>query len=609
MCGITAYVGPRLCLPIVLDELKRLEYRGYDSAGVAAIEDGRVRVIKSVGKIKNLESLVDEANVQSTIGISHTRWATHGRPSTVNAHPHPDCKEEIAVVHNGIIENYMALKEWLISEGHRFRSETDTEVLAHLFEHFMKGNLEEAIREGLKKVHGSYAVAVVSSHFPEGIIVARKDSPLVVGVGEGEFYAASDIPALLPYTREVYLLEDGDMAVLTHDGVRLGRVNGSKVERSIYHVDWDLSAAEKGGYDHFMIKEIHEQPRTIRDTMRGRVTDDSKLNLSEIGLSAEQLNRFNRFYIVACGTAYHAGMVGKYFMEKHLRVPVEAALGSEFRYRDPIIDDKTLVIVVSQSGETADTLAALRDSKQKGATTLAVVNVVGSTIAREADHVLYTWAGPEICVASTKAYVTQLIALYLLGMHLATIKRTLSEPQIAEMVNAMRELPEKVEQHIAGQEEHIIEIARELCRHPAFFYLGRGMDWVTGMEGALKLKEIAYIYAEAFAAGELKHGPLALITGEVAVACVLTQSDLSDKMISNIKEVKAREGLILMVCREGDQNAASVADYMITIPSVTDAFMPVLAIIPLQLLAYYAAKELGCEIDQPRNLAKSVTVE
>jgi len=609
MCGITAYVGPRQCVPIVLDELKRLEYRGYDSAGVAAIESGKVRIIKSVGKIRNLEGLVDEAHIVSNIGVSHTRWATHGRPSTLNAHPHPDCKEEIAVVHNGIIENYASLKEWLISEGHCFRSETDTEVLAHLFEHHMNGSLLEAMRKSLVHVHGSYAVAVVSSHFPEGIIVARKDSPLVVGVGEGEYYAASDIPALLPYTREVYLLEDGDMAILTRDGVLLERVDGTKADRSIYHVTWDLSAAEKGGYDHFMIKEIHEQPRTIRDTMRGRLTEDDQLNLSEIGLESEELARFNRIYIVACGTAYHAGMVGKYFMEKILRIPIETALGSEFRYRDPILDEKTLVILISQSGETADTLAALRDSKQKGATTLAIVNVVGSSIAREADHVLYTWAGPEICVASTKAYITQLIAIYLLGLHLAEIKRSLPQEEIHRLVSGMKELPDKVEQLITQREGQIVQTARELCRRPAFFFLGRGLDWVTGMEGALKLKEIAYIYSEAFAAGELKHGPLALITNEVAVVCVLTQSDLSDKMISNIKEVKAREGLIVMVAREGDEDAASVSEYLIPIPSVADPLMPVLSIVPLQLLAYYAAKELGCEIDQPRNLAKSVTVE
>lgn len=611
MCGITGYVGTKAAVPIIIDELKRLEYRGYDSSGVAVIQDGGLKVIKNIGRIKFLQEILDGETLPATTGIAHTRWATHGKPSTLNAHPHTSCDGAVAVVHNGIIENYMELREWLTANGHTIKSETDTEVLPHLIEHFYKelGDMEAAVKATVGKVRGSYAMVIVSKHEDGVIRVARKDSPLVIGLGEGENFVASDIPAVLPFTRKVYVLEDGDFGYITKDGVRLYDVNGEDIDRKVLEVTWDAGAAEKGGHDHFMIKEILEQPKGIRDTMRGRITDDDSINLTEIKMSPEKMRSFNRICVVSCGTAYYAGMVGKYFFEKILRTPVEIDVASEFRYRDPMIDDKTLVIVVSQSGETADTLAVLRDSQKRGATVLAIVNVVGSSMAREADEVMYTWAGPEICVASTKAYITQLTAIYCLGLYLAKLKGTLNTDQIAGYVREMRKLPELAQSSLDTLEPEIKEFSKKFIGCSDFFFLGRGFDYAVGLEGALKLKEISYIHAEAYAAGEMKHGPLALICEGVPIACIATQDDLYEKMISNVKEMKARSATCIGIIKETDHETEKSVDYVLRVPVTHDDLMPVLAIIPLQLLSYYVSKWLEREIDQPRNLAKSVTVE
>lgn len=611
MCGITGYVGSKPAVPIIIDELKRLEYRGYDSAGVAVIQNGGLEVIKNVGKIKFLQEILDKKTLPATTGIAHTRWATHGKPSTINAHPHTSCDGNIAVVHNGIIENYIELREWLISKGHTIKSETDTEVLPHLIEEFYKEtkDMQAAVKAAVGKVRGSYAMVVVSKYEDGVIRVARKDSPLVIGLGEGENFVASDIPAVLPYTRKVYVLEDGDFAYITKDGVRLYDVDGKDIDRKVLEVTWDASAAEKGGYDHFMIKEILEQPKGIRDTMRARIQEDGSIKMPEIKMDAAKIKSFNRIDIVSCGTAYYAGMVGKYFFEKMLRTPVEIDVASEFRYRDPMIDDKTLLIVISQSGETADTLAVLRDAKKKGATVLAVVNVVGSSMAREADEVIYTWAGPEICVASTKAYITQLTAIYCLGLYLAKQKGTVSDADIVKIGKAMQNLPAQAEKELADLRPQIEEFAKKFTNNSDFFFLGRGFDYAVSLEGALKLKEISYIHAEAYAAGEMKHGPLALIADGMPVVCIATQRDLYEKMISNVKEMKARSATCIGIIRESDKETEKSVDYVLRVPETIDELMPILTIIPLQLLAYYVSKALGREIDQPRNLAKSVTVE
>ena len=608
MCGITGYIGGRPALPLALEQLRKLEYRGYDSAGVALLNGASVEVIKNVGKIAGLDPLVDGRGDGCTAAVAHTRWATHGRPSTDNAHPHTDCRGHIAVVHNGIIENYLALRERLEAAGHVFRSETDTEVLPHLIEMHYQGDMEAALRAALAEVRGSFAIAVVSAHAPDRIFVARRDSPLVIGLGDGELFLASDIPAVLAHTREVLILEDDDIGVLTPAGVTLRKIDGPPPARLAVQVTWDAGAAEKDGFDHYMLKEIREQPRTIRDTMRARITPENHVDLSrELAIPRERWQSFERVALVACGTAYYAGCAARYLFEKMLRLPVEVDLASEFRYRNPMLDERTLMVVISQSGETADSLAALRLAKQKGATALGIVNVVGSSIAREADAVMHTWAGPEICVASTKAYTSQVVALTLLGLHAGRMRGTLP-PDAERVVAEMRRLPERVDA-ILADDLVVQQVAQRFAGARDYFFLGRGLDYAVALEGALKLKEISYIHGEALAAGEMKHGPLALVTDGTPVVCLVTQEALREKMISNIKEVKARGAVAIAVVREDDTETEKAVDIVIRVPATLDELMPALAVVPLQLLAYYTANELQREIDQPRNLAKSVTVE
>jgi glucosamine--fructose-6-phosphate aminotransferase (isomerizing) len=616
MCGIAGYVGARDgSVALVLDNLKRLEYRGYDSAGVAVVSPGKggVRVEKKEGKLANLMASLNGLGSANGTVIAHTRWATHGRPSDTNAHPHSDCTGKIALIHNGIIENYLELKDRLLAEGHTFGSDTDTEVVAHLIEsHYEKnGDLEQAVRDALSEVTGAYSICVISEQEPDTIYAAKTASPLIVGLGEGENFLASDIPAVMRHTRRVLVLEDGDFAVIRPGGVTITTLDKKPQDRNVFEVNWDVQTAEKGGYSHFMLKEIHEQPQTIRDTMRGRVADDNQVVLPELRLPIAKLLDFNRIVIVACGTAYHAGMMGKSFYEHLLRRPVEVQVASEFRYSDPIVDQHTLAIIISQSGETADTLAALREAKAKGATTLAIVNVVGSSIAREADEVIYTHAGPEICVASTKAYVTQLVALYLLGLFIAQKENKLSPDVVAAYIADLKDVPELMAT-LLDNTQPVQTLAKRLAHSSScFFYLGRGFDFAVSLEAALKMKEISYIHAEAYPAGEMKHGPLALVEPGVTVICLATQSALYEKMLSNVKEVKARDGIAVAVVKDGDAGLDERSvDSVLTIPATKhDVLMPLLAIVPLQLLAYYIANELGREIDQPRNLAKSVTVE
>lgn len=609
MCGIVGYIGPKSVVPILLDGLKKLEYRGYDSAGVAVIERNKILVVKSVGKIARLEEKLETYTPQGNIGVGHTRWATHGRPSDVNSHPHTDCSGEFAVVHNGIIENYLELREWLESQGHEFVSETDTEVLPHLIEHFYQGDLEAAVREVVKKLEGSYAMVVVAKKEPGKLVAARKDSPLVVGLGQGEYFLASDIPATLAYTRDNYIINDNEVVMLTQKGVRVTDLDGSEVRKEVYHVEWDPVAAEKGGFPHFMLKEIYEQPRAIRDTFSGRISADNKqVVLKEFTMTPDEIRNLRHIFIVACGTAYHAGMVGKYIIEDLARIPVTVDIASEFRYRNPIINKGDLVIVISQSGETADTLAALRASKKMGAKILGVTNVVSSSVARESDDVLYTWAGPEIAVASTKAYSTQLIAMMLLGIYFAHVRGTINDDYAELLLTAMRELPDQAQQ-ILNDLEGLEDFLKEYAQCQNTFFLGRGLDYAVAMEGCLKLKEISYMHAEAYAAGELKHGTLALIVDRVPVVALATQMDLYDKMVSNIKEVKARDAQVIGVTYEDNKELKKVVDYVMYIPRTDRVLAPVLTVIPLQLLAYHIAVARGCDVDKPRNLAKSVTVE
>jgi len=614
MCGITGYVGGRASsVRLALDNLKRLEYRGYDSAGVAVVKAGdeQVTVLKKKGKLANLEAALNGLGKSGGAVIAHTRWATHGRPNDVNAHPHSDCTGRIALIHNGIIENYISLKERLTAAGHVFASDTDTEVLVHLIEAHLAngGGMEGAVRAALAEVTGAYAICVVSSEEPDTIYAAKTASPLIIGLGEGENFLASDIPAVMGFTRNVLVLEDGDFARITPEGVTLTTLDGTPLQRDVFHVTWDVSTAQKGGYAHFMLKEIYDQPQAIRDTLRGRVTETHQVIFPELKLPTSKLLDFNRIVIVACGTAYNAGLAGKNFYEHLLRRPVEVQVASEFRYNDPIVDARTLAIIISQSGETADTLAGLREAKIKGATTLALVNVVGSSIAREADEVIYTYAGPEISVASTKAYVTQLIGLYLVGLYIAQKENKLGPGVAAEYVEQLLKLPEQVEDILADTSA-VQEVAKQLAHSSSFFFLGRGFDYAVAQEGALKLKEVSYIHAEAYPAGELKHGPLALVEPGVSVVCIATQSALYDKVQSNVKEVSARDASTIAIVKAGDEGLNEhFVDSILHVPATHDTFMPVLAIIPMQLLAYYIANELGREIDQPRNLAKSVTVE
>ena len=609
MCGIVGYLGGRKAVGVLLDGLRRLEYRGYDSAGIAVFSGGRLRTTTAVGKLAHLEAVLRRQANGGTVGIGHTRWATHGRPSETNAHPHLDCSRRIAVVHNGIIENYQALKDELEGAGHRFTSETDTEVIAHLIESEYQGDLLEATRKALARVEGSFALAVLCGDEPRRLVAARRHSPLVIGLGEGESFIASDIPAVLPHTRRVLLLEDGEVASITDTEAEIRTLAGRRVTRPVFEVDWDAEMAEKGGYEHFMLKEIHEQPVALRETLRGRLPrNGGEVEFPGLALSDARLRRVTRCVVVACGTAYHAGLVAKCAIESLAGIPVEAEVASELRYREPLVDKRTLGIVISQSGETADTLAALRELRSRGAAALAVTNVVGSTVAREADAVFYTQAGPEIAVASTKAYTTQLMVAYLLAIRLGRLRGVLSKRRANQIVRDLRRVPEQVEtllEDAAG----IRACARRYHACASFLYLGRGVNMASALEGALKLKEISYIHAEGYPAGEMKHGPIALIQPEVPTVAVALPGAVYEKMLGNIQEVKARQGPVVAVAQEGDEGIAALADHVIRIPATSELLSPVPVAAALQLLAYYCALESGRDIDQPRNLAKSVTVE
>ena len=609
MCGIVGYIGDKNAVPILMEGLHKLEYRGYDSAGVAVYTKESIEVRKYKGRLSVLEEHLKKETLDGSLGIGHTRWATHGEPSDMNSHPHTNCSGDIAVVHNGIIENYMSIKSMLIDKGYTFRSETDTEVLAHYVDYFYKDDLLEAVTKVLEKIRGSYAFAVISKREPDKIICVRKENPLIVGIGNGENFIASDIPAILNHTRRIYLLNENELAVIEKDRISFFDESGKEVGKEVFEVNWDIAAAEKGGFEHFMIKEIHEQPKAVKDTMTSRVLPDSAgIKLDDIKLTKEELQNFNKIYMVACGTAYHACMVGKYVIEKLARIPVEVEIASEFRYRDPIVDEKTLTIIVSQSGETLDTLAALKEARRKGSRILSIVNVVGSSIARESHDVFYTWAGPEIAVASTKAYTTQLIAIYIIALYMAKLKGTLKDGEIESIKDEMRRLPELVEETLKYKST-IQKFATHNSNARDIFYLGRGIDYAVALEGSLKLKEISYIHSEAYAAGELKHGTIALIEKGTIVLAVLTQDELYEKMVSNVKEVKARGAFVFALAKEGSTEVEKVADYTLYIPKVSDILAPVVAVTPLQLLAYYMAVEKGCDVDKPRNLAKSVTVE
>ncbi len=607
MCGIVGAIAQRNVSQILLEGLSRLEYRGYDSAGICTIDKNELNCIKTTGKVKNLKEAVKEKGCLGTIGIAHTRWATHGVPSEVNAHPH--ICENLALVHNGIIENYLALKEELIAKGHVFKSETDTEVVVHLLEELYKGDFEAAVREVLRRIEGSYALVFMSKADPDCIICTKQDNPLIIGLGDGENFIASDIPAIIAYTRRNYILNDGELAIVKKDSVWISNRKGEPVTKKVFEVNWNAEAAEKGGYEHFMLKEIHEQPKAIRDTMSARISKDGDaIVLDELKWTEEFVNSISKIYIVACGTAYHAGMVGKYYIEKLARIPVEIDVASEFRYRSPIIDDRTMIIVVSQSGETIDTLAAMKESKRLGAKTLAVTNVVGSSIAREADQVIYTWAGPEIAVASTKAYTTQLVVMFMLGLYMAQLRGTQSKSRVKQLLDDMKQLPAQVSETLSDVEP-IKTFAKQYGFNDDVFYIGRSLDYYVALEGSLKLKEISYIHAEAYAAGELKHGTLALITQSVPVIALATQKSVYEKTLSNIKEVKARDAVVIGIASEGDNELEKYVDHVIKVPQTDELLSPLLAVVPLQLLAYFAAITRGCDVDKPRNLAKSVTVE
>jgi glucosamine--fructose-6-phosphate aminotransferase (isomerizing) len=609
MCGIVGYIGKQEACPILVDGLKRLEYRGYDSAGVAVLGSSGIDVRKSVGKLKALEDSISGNHPCGSVGVGHTRWATHGRPSDENAHPHSDCRGRITVVHNGIIENYMSLKDQLTSEGHVFASETDTEVVAHLVERHYEGDLAEAVRRAAGKIEGSFAIVLLAQDEPDLIVAARRHSPLVLGLGDGENFLASDVAAFLKYTKKVIYAADDTVAVVTRDGVTLTDLQGKTLDAPVSIVDWDAAMAERGGYEHFMLKEIHEQPRALRETMRGRLSAAADaVSLPELNLTDDEICRINRIVMIACGTAYHASLAGKYVFEALCRIPVEIDVASELRYRDPVIDKNTLGIVVSQSGETLDTIVGLREAKSKGAKVIAITNVVGSLAARESDGVLYTYAGPEIAVASTKAYTTQLMTLYLIALKLAEVRKSIDEARLSELRAALWELPQQAEV-ILGDYKDIQSIARRYYCFNGLLYMARGCNLASALEGALKIKEIAYIHAEGYAAGEMKHGPIAMIDPTFASVAVAVQSATYDKMLGNIREVKARSGEVIAVANPHDDRIDQYVDHVIRVPRTEELFSPVLVAIPLQLLAYFVAAERRPAIDQPRNLAKTVTVE
>ncbi|MDD4366927.1 MAG: glutamine--fructose-6-phosphate transaminase (isomerizing) [Eubacteriales bacterium] len=609
MCGIVGYIGEGKAKEIIIDGLKRLEYRGYDSAGIALCIDGKIETRKHVGGIENLEKIINDKEYESNIGIGHTRWATHGAPSDVNAHPHNNEDNTVTVVHNGIIENYTELKETLIKDhGIEFRSETDSEVIAQLIGVLYDGDIHKAVNSAVKKMRGAYAIGVVCAHEPDKIIAVRKDAPLVAGIGKGCNFIASDIPALLKYVREIFLIENNETIVVTKNEIKIYDENGQTVKRDVFHVTWDADAAEKGGYLHFMLKEIHEQPKGLEDTLLRRLDKDGRIKLDGITMTKKDIESFNKIYIVACGTAYHAGLVGKYTIEKMARIPVEVDIASEFRYRDSFVDENTLFIAISQSGETLDTLAALREAKRKGARILSVVNVVGSSVARESDDVFYTWAGPEIAVASTKAYTTQLMCMYLIGLYMGYTKGVIDKDYYVAMLEELKAIPDKL-RLVLKNEPLISDLADRFYHREQIFFIGRGPDSGVSYEGSLKLKEISYINSFAIAAGELKHGTIALMEKGSLVFALSTQDTLFEKMISNIEEIKARGAYVIGITKEGNTEIEKQSDESIYIPDCPDELTPLLTVVPLQVFAYYVAKNRGCNIDKPKNLAKSVTVE
>jgi glucosamine--fructose-6-phosphate aminotransferase (isomerizing) len=609
MCGIIGYIGNESAVPILIEGLKKLEYRGYDSSGIAVLQNGTLVLRRAVGKLQNLESILQREALTGTMGIGHVRWATHGRPSEENAHPHR--AGSVVVVHNGIIENYGVLKKELLTQGRTFLSETDTEVIAHLIDSIAaKGTgLEEAVREAARHLVGAYAIAVVDERTPDVMVGARKGSPLVVGLGQGEFFVASDIPAILHRTRDVLFLNDDEMAVLSAEGVRITDLRGNEVSREVTRVLWNPVMAEKGGYRHFMLKEIHEQPRAIMDTIRGRISQDTGvIHLEEIGLAPERFRDFKKIFIVACGTSWHAGLVGKYMIEEMAAIPTEVDIASEFRYRKPLVNGDTLLIAITQSGETADTLAAMREAKARGATVVTICNVVGSTASREADGVVYTHAGPEIGVASTKAFTTQLTALYLFGLFFGSMRGRLSTEEIRKRLTDLIHVPKLVEQCLE-QNDAIELIAKRYFKASDFLYLGRGPNYPVALEGALKLKEISYIHAEGYPAGEMKHGPIALIDENMPVVVLAGRNNVYEKILANIQEVKARSGIVIALANDGDPELVKLVDHVISVPVTNPLLLPIIMSIPLQLLAYHIAVLRGADVDQPRNLAKSVTVE
>ncbi len=617
MCGIVGYIGNRNAQEILLQGLRRLEYRGYDSAGVAIFNaqpgsrrEPGVQIAKRKGKLQVLEAILAKRPIKGGLGISHVRWATHGVPNTSNAHPHWDCQGRIALVHNGIIENYEELKEDLIKEGHKFRSQTDTEVLVHLVEKFYRGCLEKALRQALKQVRGTYAIAVICKDEPEKLVGARQGSPLIAGTGPNEAFLASDIPALLDYTNEVVILDDGEIAILRPEGLEVqGLKQPGRLKKEKVKINWDVSAAEKEGFPHFMLKEIHEQPRAIRDTLIGRISaQKNAVLLPELKALDKTFASLEKIVVISCGTAWHAGLVGKYMLEEYLRIPVEVDISSEFRYRNPIFNKRTLVLAITQSGETADTLAGVREAKAQGAKILSICNVLGSSIPRASDAVIYTHAGPEIAVASTKAYTCQLSVLYLLTFYLARLKKTVSSARIKSLLLELEDIPRLLEKVLQNQKV-ILQCARRYYHSFGFLYLARSLNFPTALEGALKIKEISYIHAEGYAAGEMKHGPIALINPHLPVVCIAPESRVHEKMLSNIQEIKARRGIVISVATRADRLIAHHSNHVIYIPRVRELFSPLLAVVPLQLLAYYIAAKRGCDIDQPKNLAKSVTVE
>lgn len=609
MCGIVGFIGKQNAKEVILSGLKSMEYRGYDSAGIAINMKDRIEVRKHVGGIENLEKITRDVEFDGKQGIGHTRWATHGVPATVNAHPHLSQDGEIAIVHNGIIENYAEIKDWLIGEfGVKFASETDSEVIAQLISVYYKGDLHKAVNKAVKKLRGAYAIAVIAHDEPDKIVAVRKDAPLVAGIGKGCNFIASDIPALLKYVREIYLIENNETLVLTKDDIKIYDKDGNEIKRDVYHVTWDADAAEKSGYEHFMIKEIHEQPEVIGETLNRRLDENDRIKIDGISLSKEEINQFDKVYIVACGTAYFAGLVGKYLIEKIAKIPVEVDVASEFRYRDPLVDDKTLLIAISQSGETLDTLEALREGKRKGARVLSVVNVVGSSVARESDDVFYTWAGPEISVASTKAYTTQLMCMYILSLYMGEVKGSISDEYYNKIISELKSTPEKL-QAVLDRKGEVEALANIFYSRNDIFFIGRGLDSCVSYEGSLKLKEVSYINSLAITAGELKHGTIALVEDDTLIFALASQDFLFEKMLSNIEEVKTRGARVVGIAKKSQNAIQSKADEVIFIPDCADEITPLLTVVPLQLFAYYVAKRRGTNVDKPKNLAKSVTVE